>query len=183
MTRFQLPHTTSVRASPPARQRGFTLAEMLMVLGAVGLLIVITTMMYTDVDEGIDETQAVLELNTLIGGIQTYRQSFAAQGSFAGLTWTTYKAGYPTAGIDDRGFNAYNEAESSIAIAVTTVAGAAGTRGPNSAKLTYPTSSADACTSLLANFTNGTNYAPGIIAGAGADTTQCSTANLVLIID
>ena len=140
--------------------------EVLLVLALVAAVTAVLINVFFETRGAVNSTQAITELNTIIESARRYRRTFAAAGSYTGISVDELTDNnYPVGGIDRRGNqNIFEE--------VVTLVASGSTPGSD-ATLTYPTSSEEACSGLRRLFSDGTETVQGInsatCGGTGSD--------------
>ena len=64
-----------------ARQRGYSLLEMSLAVGAIAIIAVIAFVAFTDTQSSANQTRALNEINTLAASARQYRSSFRRRRS------------------------------------------------------------------------------------------------------
>ncbi|MCY4128846.1 MAG: prepilin-type N-terminal cleavage/methylation domain-containing protein [Gammaproteobacteria bacterium] len=144
-----------------ARQRGYSLLEMSLAVGAIAIIAVIAFLAFTDTQTSANQTRALNEINSLASSARQFRSSFAQGGLYTNLT--NVKAlvdnGYTTGGMalsGNDGVNVYGMS--------TTIAPTAGT-GNGDATIVYTTPTQEDCVALMGSFTD----SPGTTATTATD--------------
>ena len=170
-----------------ARERGYSLLEMTLAIGAIAVIAVIAFLAFSDTQTSANQTRALGEINSLVASARQYRASFAQGGLYTDIDMEELvNNGYPTGGMQVTGTGATSSGNNAYGLGVTIVP-TTGTTNAD-ATITYTTPSQEECLALMASFTDdpGTtattatdDHAPGFKAGA-----VCSTAGaLTLIIE
>ena len=170
-----------------SRQRGYSLLEMTLAIGAIAVIAVIAFLAFSDTQTSANQTRALGEINSLVASARQYRSSFAQAGLYTDIDMEELEDnGYPTGGMQVSGTGATSSGNNVYGLGVTIVP-TAGTSNAD-ATIVYTTPSQEECLALMASFTDepGTaatttadEHAPGFKAGA-----VCSTAGaLTLIIE
>ena len=170
-----------------ARQRGYSLLEMTLAIGAIAVIAVIAFLAFSDTQSSANQTRALSEISSLVASARQYRSSFAQGGLYTSLDMEELvNNGYPTGGMQVSGTGATSSGTNTYGLGVTIVP-TTGTTNAD-ATITYTTPSQEECLAVMASFTDnpGTtattatdDHAPGFKAGA-----ICSTAGaLTLIIE
>ena len=165
-----------------ARQRGFTLLEMSLAVGAIAIIAVVAFLAFTDTQSSANQTRALSEINTLASSARQYRSSFDGGGLYTNVTNVKFldDNGYSIGGMALSGNNGVNTYGLSATIATVT--------GGGDANIVYTTPSQEDCVALMGLFTDapGTtattasaNHVTGFKAGA-----VCTAAGaLTLVIE
>ncbi|MCY4096305.1 MAG: prepilin-type N-terminal cleavage/methylation domain-containing protein [Gammaproteobacteria bacterium] len=165
-----------------ARQRGYSLLEMSLAVGAIAIIAVIAFVAFTDTQSSANQTRALNEINTLAASARQYRSSFDGGGLYTNVTNVKFldDNGYSIGGMALNGNNGVNAYGLSVTLATVT--------GGGDATIVYTTPSQEDCVALMGLFTDapGTtattataNHVSGFKPGA-----VCSTAGaLTLIIE
>lgn len=165
-----------------ARQRGYSLLEMSLAIGAIAIIAVIAFLAFTDTQDSANQTRALSEINALGSSARQFRSSFAQGGLYTNLTNVKVLVdnGYPIGGMALNGNNGVNIYGLSATIATTA--------GGADATIVYTTPTQEDCVALMGSFTDD----PGTTATTAADEhvsgfkagAVCSTAGaLTLIIE
>ena len=181
---MNLPSKSRRGLAAAARQRGYSLLEMSLAVGAIAVIAVVAFVAFTATQSSANQTRALGEINTLSASARQYRASFDGGGLYTNVTNVKFldDNGYSIGGMALSGNNAVNAYGLSATIAPTT-----GTSNGD-ATIVYTTPSQADCVSLMGLFTDapGTtattasaNHVTGFKPGA-----VCSTAGaLTLIIE
>lgn len=165
-----------------ARQRGYSLLEMSLAVGAIAIIAVIAFLAFTDTQSSANQTRALSEINTLAASARQYRSSFDGGGLYTNVTNVKFldDNGYSIGGMSLSGNNGVNTYGLSATIATVT--------GGGDATIVYTTPSQEDCVALMGLFTDapGTtattataNHVSGFKAGA-----VCTAAGaLTLVIE
>ena len=142
-----------------ARQRGYSLLEMSLAVGAIAIIAVIAFLAFTDTQDSANQTRALSEINALASSARQYRSSFAQGGLYTNLTNVKVLVdnGYPIGGMSLNGNNGVNVYGLSGTIATTA--------GGADATIVYTTPSQEDCLALMGSFTDD----PGTAATTAAD--------------
>ena len=178
------PSTPSRTALAAARQRGYSLLEMSLAVGAIAIIAVIAFLAFTDTQSSVNQTRALSEINAVAASARQFRSSFAEGGLYAGLTNVKVLVdnGYAIGGMALNGNNGVNAYGLSVTAAPTT-----GTSNGD-ATIVYTTPSQEDCLALMGSFTDN----PGTTATTSTDDhvsgfkpgAVCSTAGaLTLVIE
>lgn len=144
-----------------ARQRGFTLLEMSLAVGAIAIIAVIAFLAFTDTQSSANQTRALSEINGLAAGARQFRSSFAQGGLYTNMNNVKYLVdnGYSTGGMQLSGNDGVN------AYGLSTTIVASGTPTASDATIVYTTPSDEDCLAIMGNFTDN----PGTTATTSTD--------------
>ena len=142
-----------------ARQRGYSLLEMSLAVGAIAIIAVIAFLAFTDTQTSANQTRALNEINALASSARQFRSSFAQGGLYTNLTNVKVLVdnGYSIGGMSLSGSNGVNAYGLSTTIATTT--------GGADATIVYTTPTQEDCLALMGSFTDD----PGTTATTAAD--------------
>ena len=157
-----------------ARQRGYSVLEMGLVIALIAAIAIIAFLAVGDTQSSLNQTRALGEISAVSASARQHRSTFAQGGLYTGVNMAELQ-GYNLAGMEvtgaaaaSRGINAYGL---DMNIAVT----AGATPANSDATITYETPSQEECEALMALFTDdpGTTattatdeHAPGFKAGS-----------------
>lgn len=156
---MKLPSSRRSTRLVDSRQRGYSLLEMGLVVGAIALFAVIGFVAYTDTQSTANQTQAMSEINGLSSSARQFRSAFAQGGLYTNLTNVKELVdnGYSVGGMSLNG----NDGVNAYGLAVTIASAAAGA----DANIVYTTPSEEDCLALMGNFTDN----PGTTATTATD--------------
>lgn len=179
------PPTSCRTISVAARQRGYSLLEMSLAVGAIAVIAVIAFLAFSDTQTSVNQTRTLSEINSLVASARQYRSSFAQAGLYTNIDMEELETnGYSTGGMQVSGTGATSTGNNTYGLGVTIVP-TAGTSNAD-ATITYTTPSQEDCLAIMATFTDdpGTTattaadaHAPGFKAGA-----VCSAAGVLTLI-
>ena len=156
---MNLPSKSRCAAIAAVNQRGYSLLEMTLAVGAIAIIAVIAFLAYTDTQSSANQTRALSEINTLAASARQYRSSFDGGGLYTNITNVKFldDNGYSIGGMSLDGNNAVNAY--GLSTTLVTVAGG------GDATIVYTTPSQEDCVALMGLFTDN----PGTTATTATD--------------
>ena len=165
-----------------ARQRGYSLLEMSLAVGAIAIIAVIAFLAFTDTQDSANQTRALNEINSVASSARQFRSSFAQGGLYTNLTNVKVLVdnGYAIGGMALNGNDGVNAYGLSTTIATVT--------GGGDATIVYTTPSQEDCIALMGSFTDdpgttATTATDEHVSGFKAGAVCSSTGALTLIIE
>ena len=145
-----------------ARQRGYSLLELTLTIGAIAVIAVVAFMAFSDTQGTVNTTRALGEINGVASAARQYRASFAQGGLYTNIDMEELDdGGYPTGGMQVTGTGATSSGTNTFGLNVTIVPSNTNT----DATITYTSPSQEACLAIMASFTDN----PGTAATTAAD--------------
>ena len=169
-----------------ARQRGYSVWEVSLVIGAIAVIAVVVFLAFGDTQSSINQTRALNEINAVASSARQFRSTFAQGGLYTTIDMEELQ-GYNLAGMEvtgaaaaSRGLNAYG-----LTVAIAPVSGA--TPANSDATITYITPSLEVCDDLRPLFTDSTTVAASAAADEHApgfkNPVGCATGTLTLTLE